>query len=984
MRPNFSHSAVTNPQDQPWRQEAPIQRGAPNTSGSAGSLPLAALAHRTIELEAELQEAKMRALERDATAAAAMTHAAQLGMLLASKEKALQRASDERNEKAAHLERLLRANNEVLRTNLKLLRNTTVAFGQPPNCHAPTPPPTLTAAAADGVRPQPATLNPLDRAFGRKSELGVSSEVVVPPPGLRTRAAASAVAPNAAPLKMLGMPGDAAAASPLKRPKWPTHSTSTRMHIDHIKSERTSFEAWRQKVPLVPEEPPAASAIRHVAAAAPPRRAQHAVLRRPHHLHVDNLLVGLLAAPPSLPQLPPPPLSKEVVLHTPLDYFVLPPLASAAAYKDSPPKDTNTENGADTEADMATYDAPTKNTTVPMLPAPTISKEVALDYFSRYFADSHLMLPPLASAAAHKKENQTATKTDTRDDMEAVDSSDHVDNLDKMIEEEEVDDDDDDDEVTLEERAARYAELMSKLLLPALIKASHLEAKLAQAAAQQSLALAPMPLLRGRALLGGAPGGAPHGRPEAAAKLSKRPSQSMPEPMKKAPVAYVTCALCPEKTFWGFAHPGEVTRRGTLGPAECAAASEAADEEAWLIEPNTAICHTYRNIRGPCTSSCQPAMGRAFYGGLTATAAARLDTRTAGRCLLPPPSAPSAPLPPLASPPAPAHAAVTAAAVVATAAAPKVAPRNVTLEEAALAWLAAALHRGRAAATTTPTKRRNASVTSTSKALAVRRTRNLTVTSINALVLRQPSFPPAVVGRGVVPASTSASCTALSRKVRLLALPDNATSGVAHLALPPPPRRPKCHGARRRYASCAKTTAGPVTVRAAAGPVALTSRALVRRRGGVPARINVCATNSSAHANKRCRAPPRAPPALPAPNARPLLPPPPNAPPSAPPPLPTFLIAPPPARLLLSHAAPPVMPPLSPLSKQPDFTPYDWRNATANPDYRHLFGVADQYLAWCLWHACANPARSAWCTAGGARACRNECNSSCGAPHARP
>ena len=130
--------------------------------------------------------------------------------------------------------------------------------------------------------------------------------------------------------------------------------------------------------------------------------------------------------------------------------------------------------------------------------------------------------------------------------------------------------------------------------------------------------------------------------------------------------------------------------------------------------------------------------------------------------------------------------------------------------------------------------------------------------------------------------------------------------------------------------------------------------------------------------------PPRAPPALPAPKARPQLSPPLKAPPSAPPSLPTLLVAPPPARLLLPHAAAPVMPPLSPLSKQPGFTPYNWRNATANPDYRHLWGVADQYMAWCLWHACANPARAAWCAAGGARACRNECNTPCGGPRGGP
>ena len=970
VRPNFSHSVVTKPQDQPWRQDPPIQRGAPNTSGIAGAVPLAALTHRTTELEAELQEAKMRALERGATAAAAMSHAAQLGMLLASKEKVLQWASDER-EKAAHLERLLRANNEVLRTNLKLLRNTTAALGQTSNCHAFTPPPTMMMMAADGVGPQSVALNPLDQAFGRKSELGFSGEAVVPPPALLTRAAASAIVPAATPLKVLGMPGDAAAAAPLKRPKWSTRSTSTRMHIDHIKSERTSFEAWRQKVPLVPEEPPASSAAHHVAAAAPPRRAQHAALRRPHYLHVESLLVGLLAPPPSLPQLPPPPaLSKEVVLHTLLDYFVLPPLASAAAYKDAPPKDTV---------------APKKNTTVPLLPAPALSKEVALGYFSRYFSE-HLMLPRLASVPAHMR-NRTPPKTDAEAGIDNIDYVD--DNID--------DDDDDDDEAMLEERAERYADLVGKLLLPALIKASHLEVRLAQAAAQQSLALAPMPVLRGRALLSGAP----RGRAEAAVS-SKKPPEPLAPKMKtmkkerekekeKAPVGYVSCALCPDKTFWGFAHPGEVTRRGKLNPAECAAASEAADEEAWLIEPNTAICHTYRNIRGPCTSSCQPTMGRAIYGGLTAIASARLDTRTAGRCSLPPssssaaassspPPPPPPPLPPPPPPPlpSPVYAAVTAATGVATAAVPK----NMTLEEVALAWLAAALHGGRATTTTTPTTRRGARATSTSRALAVRRTiNNTTVTNINALMLRQSSFPPAVIGHGVVPAPAS---TALSRKVRLLALPDNATSGVAHLALPPPPRRPKCHGARRRSASCVKTTAGPLTVRAAAGPVALTSRALVRRGGGVPARINVRATNSSTYSNnlKRCRLLPRAPPALPAPNARPLLPPPPKAPPSAPPPLPALLMAPPPARLLLSHAAPPVMPPLSPLSKHPDFMPYNWRNATANPDYCHLWGIADQYLALCLWHACANPARSAWCAAGRVRACRNECNTPCGAPRA--
>ena len=90
-RPNFT---ATDPKtdDVPWRHEPVRRPQRPH---------LSAVAQRANQLEAELENARVAAIERGATAAAAITHAAQLSAALADKEAALQRATEALEAKAA-------------------------------------------------------------------------------------------------------------------------------------------------------------------------------------------------------------------------------------------------------------------------------------------------------------------------------------------------------------------------------------------------------------------------------------------------------------------------------------------------------------------------------------------------------------------------------------------------------------------------------------------------------------------------------------------------------------------------------------------------------------------------------------------------------------------------------------------------------------------------------------------------------------------
>ena len=64
--------------------------------------------------------------------------------------------------------------------------------------------------------------------------------------------------------------------------------------------------------------------------------------------------------------------------------------------------------------------------------------------------------------------------------------------------------------------------------------------------------------------------------------------------------------------------------------------------DAWLIDPETGQCHLWEGVRGPITYSCEPATGRAWYGGVRTSVAAQFPMLAAGVCddAAPPPPPP--------------------------------------------------------------------------------------------------------------------------------------------------------------------------------------------------------------------------------------------------------------------------------------------------------------------------------------------------------
>ena len=270
-----------------------------------------------------------------------------------------------------------------------------------------------------------------------------------------------------------------------------------------------------------------------------------------------------------------------------------------------------------------------------------------------------------------------------------------------------------------------------------------------------------------------------------------------------------------------------------------------------------------------------------------------------------------------------------------------------------------------------------------------------------ALALRAPGCV-ACLGLHAASCPFKLNDSALSLKVRMAALPapPKAIAGAEPLTLP---------AASRATASAARETARatlrrglPVACTARASPAhaARNSSAAPRVAGNVsllapqlsppppsffaPPPVSSLPRAPSAPPPAPPPAPPSAPPSAPyAPlSAPPSAPPPaPLSPPSAPPPAP--LSPPPSAPLSAPRSAPPIRraawPPQPSLRgvpfTVPTFTPFNFYRPAEEADYRPYVGNnrGDKYLAWCRMHACANTARAAWCEAGGHAACRNEC-----------